>query len=66
MKRSALQSGFARLFDKLKKLEGNPTESRSFMYLDILSWLESKIKNVPVQDIISARYQERSLQYPTP
>lgn len=64
LKRSALQSGFARLFNKLKKLEGNPTESRSFMYLDILSWLESKINNVPVQDIISAQHSIRSQQLP--
>ena len=59
LSRGALKAGFSRLFEKLKKLEGNPMESRSFMYLDILSWLESKINNVPVQEIISSRYKER-------
>jgi hypothetical protein len=59
LSRGALKSGFSRLFEKLKKLEGNPMESRSFMYLDILSWLESKINNVPVQEIISSRYKDR-------
>jgi hypothetical protein len=54
-----IRVGFEALFEKLKKLEGNPTESRSFMYLDILSWLESKIKGVPVQEIIAAHFRNR-------
>jgi hypothetical protein len=54
-----IKSGFELLFEKLKKLEGNPTESRSFMYLDILSWLESKIKGVPVQAVIADHFQNR-------
>ena len=57
--RTSIREGFKALFEKLKKLEGNALETRSFMYLDILSWLESKIKNVPVQTIISAHYQAR-------
>jgi hypothetical protein len=59
LKKPAIQQGFQELFEKLKKLEGNALQTRSFMYLDILSWLESKIKNVPVQNIISAHYRER-------
>lgn len=59
LKKSALKEGFSKLFERLKKLEGNPMESRSFMYLDILSWLESKINNVPVQVIISSRHADR-------
>ena len=38
--------------DELKQYENDPYESRSFLYLDILSWLESKIKNVPIASII--------------
>ena len=26
------------------------------MYLDMISWLESKIKQVPVQDVIREKY----------
>ncbi|MEY2648975.1 MAG: hypothetical protein RL282_1688 [Bacteroidota bacterium] len=59
LNRTGIREGFKALFEKLKKLEGNALETRSFMYLDILSWLESKIKNVPVQTIISAHYQAR-------
>jgi len=47
-----LKSEFTRLHDKLVSLESNPFEKRSFLYLDIISWLESKIQERPVQDII--------------
>ena len=43
---------------KLEKLEGNPLESRSFMYLDIIAWLESKIKKVPVQEVRRRKFLE--------
>jgi hypothetical protein len=59
LSKKEIKSGFELLFEKLKKLEGNPTESRSFMYLDILSWLESKIKGVPVQVVIADHFQNR-------
>jgi hypothetical protein len=45
-------------------MEGQPMGSRSFMYLDILSWLESKIKEVPVQEVISLHFRSRIT--PTP
>jgi hypothetical protein len=60
LNKAALKQGFMELFEKLKRLEGNPMESRSFMYLDILSWLESKIKNVPVQEVISSHFRIRA------
>jgi tetratricopeptide (TPR) repeat protein len=51
-----LRSDFIQLRDKLKKYEANPLESRSFMYLDIISWLESRIRDLPVQEVIRERY----------
>ena len=48
------------LFDELKPLENNPLEARSFLYLDILAWLESKLKGVPVQAIIAEKFRERN------
>ena len=42
---------FKNLKEKLERLEGNPLETRSFMYLDIIGWLESKIRNVSVQEV---------------
>ena len=37
---------FVDLHLKLKAFEDDPYERRAFLYLDILSWLESKIKNL--------------------
>jgi hypothetical protein len=51
-----LKDAFQRLHDKLVKHEHSRTESRSYMYLDIISWLESKIKNLPVQTVIRDKY----------
>ncbi len=34
---------FRQLKQKLEQHTGNPLETRSFMYLDIIAWLESKI-----------------------
>jgi len=47
-----LKTEFRWLRDKLISLESNPFEKRAFLYLDIISWLESKIQNRPVQEII--------------
>lgn len=51
-----LKPQFERLLVTLKTLEKNRLESRAFMYLDIISWLESKIHNQPVQNIIRQKY----------
>jgi len=55
-----LKPEFENLLDKLKKLEKNPFATRAFSYLDIISWLESKIKGVPVQDMIRKKFLEHN------
>ena len=50
-----LKSAFKSLLEKLKPLENHPFERRSFLYLDIISWLESKIENKPVAQIIKEK-----------
>ena len=52
-----LKTAFESLYIELKQYENDPYERRSFLYLDILSWLESKIKNIPIAIII----QEKAL-----
>jgi hypothetical protein len=52
----ALKPEFEKLLAKLKKYEGNPLESRAFVYLDVISWLESKISGVNVQDVIKEKF----------
>ncbi len=45
-----------KLLLKLKKHENNRLETRAFLYLDVISWLESKINHIPVQDIIRNKF----------
>ena len=60
MNKKELKQAFENLYAKLRVIEGNPMGSRSFMYLDILSWLESKISNVPVQQVIAEHFKARA------
>jgi len=57
----ALKPEFEKLLSKLRKYEGNPLETRAFAYLDIISWLESKINHVNVQDVIREKYKSRKV-----
>jgi hypothetical protein len=43
------------LHAELKTYENHPFERRAFLYLDILSWLESKIENKSVEFIIQQK-----------
>ena len=43
---------------KIKHLEKNRFETRSFAYLDIISWVESKVYNKPLNEIFSEKYQQ--------
>ncbi len=47
-----LRNEFQKLHDDLKKYEDHPYEKRAFLYLDIISWLESHLQNRPVAEII--------------
>lgn len=54
-----LKDAFGVLLQKLKAHEDDPLETRAFSYLDIISWLESKISGIPVQDVIREKYLMR-------
>ena len=51
-----LKNAFKDLLERLKVYEDHPFERRAFLYLDIISWLESKIENKPVGQIIQNKY----------
>ncbi|WCO02142.1 hypothetical protein [Psychroserpens ponticola] len=51
-----IKQAFMNLRDTLKTYENHPYERRAFLYLDIISWLESKIQNKPVGDVIRQNY----------
>ncbi|MDR2935770.1 MAG: hypothetical protein LBU80_00290 [Rikenellaceae bacterium] len=45
------------LYEKLKPYESHPYERRTFYYLDILAWLESKIKGTTVAQVVRGHYE---------
>jgi len=54
-----LKPEFEKLLEKLKQFEKSRFETRAFVYLDIISWLESKVYEKPVYEIIRKKYLER-------
>ncbi|ARV06647.1 hypothetical protein BTO04_08030 [Polaribacter sp. SA4-10] len=50
-----IKKEFKKIHTRLKKFENHPYEKRAFLYLDILSWLESKIENKPIALIIKEK-----------
>jgi hypothetical protein len=50
-----IKNEFKKIHFKLKKFENHPYEKRAFLYLDILSWLESKIENKSIAEIIKEK-----------
>ena len=52
-----IKTEFKKLHKRLKAYEDHPYEKRAYLYLDIISWLESKIENRPVGDIVREKAQ---------
>jgi hypothetical protein len=50
-----LKDEFRKLHKRLLQYENHPYEKRAFLYLDIISWLESKIYDKPVAEIIKEK-----------
>lgn len=51
-----LKPELERFLTKIKHLEKNRFETRSFAYLDIISWAESKVFERPMEEIIHDKY----------
>jgi hypothetical protein len=51
-----LKPEFEKLLVNVKKHETNRFETRAFAYLDIISWLESKVYEKPLQEVIRNKY----------
>lgn len=49
------------LYRQIKPMENHPYERRIFYYLDLVSWLESKISDRPIGEIVREKFQ-RSVQ----
>jgi hypothetical protein len=54
-----IKPGFEQLLARLRRHEHRRFEARATMYLDIISWLESKIAGVPVQEVIRRKFEQQ-------
>ena len=54
--RTKLKPQFEKFLHKIKQFEKSRFETRAFAYLDIISWVESKIYDKPVSAIIREKY----------
>lgn len=61
-RKNNLKREFTKLKANLEKIQNAPYERRPFLYLDIISWLESKIENKPVQTIIREKFLKKRLK----
>lgn len=52
-----LKGEFIKLKEQLDKVSGNPYEQRTFTYLDVGSWLKSKIEDKSVQEVIREQFE---------
>ena len=56
VKAKELKPELKRFLEKIKHLEKNRFETRSFAYLDIISWVQSKVYDKPIGEIIYDKY----------
>ena len=62
--RSKFKSELETFLQKIKKFEKSRFETRAFAYLDIISWVESKVYQKPMATIIHDKYiQSRKRAY---
>lgn len=52
---SDITNEFIKMKERFIELEQNTYEKRAFLYLDLISWLESKIENRKISDIIKEK-----------
>lgn len=59
MSKQDVKKRFEELHNKLVKLSESAYAKRAFLYLDIMSWLQSKIEGKSVEEIVQRSYRER-------
>lgn len=56
LSRNKLKGELEQFLQKIKHLEKNRFETRAFAYLDIISWVESKVHRKSMSQVISEKY----------
>jgi hypothetical protein len=54
--RKKLQPEFVKFLNRIKQFEKSRFETRSFAYLDIISWVESKVYGKTMSEIIKEKH----------
>jgi len=62
---SLMKPELEKFLSNVKHLEKNRFETRSFAYLDIISWLESKVYQKPMGEIIYNKYLQSKRKLPS-
>lgn len=63
LSRRQLQPEMEAFLQKIKHLEKNRFETRSFAYLDVISWVESKVYQKPMSEVIRGKYLARKKRH---
>ncbi|MDB5198449.1 MAG: hypothetical protein JWO92_412 [Chitinophagaceae bacterium] len=58
VKAHQLKPELEKFLEKIKHLEKNRFETRSFAYLDIISWVESKVYDIPMEEVVNNKYKK--------
>src|ERR1700722_15963536 len=56
--RSSTRAEFEKFLEKIRTFEGSRYEACAFAYMDLVSWVESKVFQRPMSDIISEKYRK--------
>jgi tetratricopeptide (TPR) repeat protein len=62
IKQKDLKEEFTELKARLETIAQNPFERRSFVYLDIIAWLESKVDGKTVEQVSKKKFLEREFK----
>ena len=60
--RHAVKAELESFLQKIKQFENRRLQARVFVYLDIVSWVEHKVYNKPLGEIMREKYARRSRQ----
>ena len=63
LSRHKLKPAFEKFLQKIKHLEKNRFETRAFAYLDIISWVESKVYDKPMSKILGEKHLNSKKRY---
>jgi hypothetical protein len=58
--RNAVKSELEGFLERIKQFEKKRFQTRVFVYLDIVSWVEHKVHNKPLGQVIEEKYGDRS------